>query len=549
MINTEEISYSETVVPNRSVKTSKMSAQYDQTLLIARRAFSSGLTKSQAFRRHQLEQLYKLIDENEKQFVEALRRDLKKPRFEAVMTEVDFVLNDIRSALNNLSSWMKPKYVSKCFVTLVDDNYIYYEPYGVVLVLSAWNYPVQLAFSPLVGAIAAGNACVIKTSEVAPATANLINKLLPLYMHREAFHCITGDGTTAQILVGSPLIDYVFFTGSSHVGRQIYQTASNNLTPCTLEMGGKSPVYIDETTYSKKTGGPFNESLFETTVRRIIWGKFLNTGQTCVAPDYVLCTKFIAEKFIRVAEVIIKQFYSQSPLENKDYGRIVNARHYERLVEMLKAQRKICQEGRAAILGGGYQIDEDGSHFIEPTVLVCTSFNDPIMQSEIFGPILPLAVITSEIDAINFINSRDKPLSLYIFSNRSSLIERFQNDTSSGSICVNDTVLHLIAEALPFGGVGKSGIGAYHGEHSFKTFSHEKSVLVRGFNPIIEWVAKKRYPPYSENHLRRMLRLLKRRRNPVPFITTRELSAVLFFILGVIVCYLNMVYSMEDLRL
>lgn len=532
-----------------------MIAQFDDAISAARCAFASGQTKNILFRREQLKQLYKLLEDNEHQFVEALRSDLKKPRFESMMTEVDFVMNDIRSALNNLNSWVKPKFVAKCFVTLVDDNYVYYEPYGVVLILGAWNYPIQLAFSPLVGAIAAGNACIVKPSEIAPATASLIQKLMPLYLNKDAYHCVMGDGVCAQALVASPQVDYVFFTGSSQIGKLIYQTASKNLTPVTLEMGGKSPVYIDERTYYNASTGKFNKSLFETTVRRILWGKFINTGQTCVAPDYVLCTKFIGEKFMELASKIIAQFYGDKPIQHQDYGRIVSARHYQRLTTMLAAQlerqqqkgaKETSQQGQVEtscnspiLLGGEYRLDQVGNYYIDPTVLVCSSFNDPIMQSEIFGPILPIVTVVGEDDAIGLINSRDKPLSMYIFTTSNKVIKRFQDETSSGSICVNDTVLHLVAEALPFGGVGKSGIGAYHGKHSFKTFSHQKAVLVRGFNPIIEWVAKKRYPPYSENHLRRMLRLLKRRRNPIS-LSSRDLFGLFCFLLGVFVCYLYM---------
>uniref|UniRef100_A0A6G1SHX4 Aldehyde dehydrogenase n=1 Tax=Aceria tosichella TaxID=561515 RepID=A0A6G1SHX4_9ACAR len=535
-------------------------SQFDEVLGRARRAFASGITKSPVFRKEQLKQLYKLLEENESDFVEALKKDLKKPRFESVMTEVDFVLNDIRSALNNLDSWMRPKFVSKCFVTLVDDNYIYYEPYGVVLVLGAWNYPIQLAFSPLVGAIAAGNACIVKPSEIAPATGNLIQRLLPLYMDREAIHCVMGDGACAQALVASPQIDYVFFTGSSQIGRLIYQAASNNITPCTLEMGGKSPVFIDEKTYYNAKSGHFDAQLFETTVRRILWGKFLNTGQTCVAPDYVLCSRLMADKFMEFAPKIIDQFYGDNPIKNQDYGRIVSSRHYQRLVSMLKQQLELNddsnnnnsnnngnnnnrgQSSPRTVIGGKYCVDESGGYFIEPTVLLCSSSNDPLMQTEIFGPILPIVPVNDHLDAISFINSRDKPLSMYLFTKRDELIRQFREDTSSGSICVNDTVIHLIAEALPFGGVGKSGIGAYHGKHSFKTFSHQKSVLVRGFNPIIEWVAKKRYPPYSENHLRRMLRLLKRRSSPID-LSSRETLGFLCFIMGVLLCFLSMSIS------
>lgn len=525
-----------------------MASRYDEILATARRAFESGTTKPSQFRRQQLGQLYKLLEENEAAFVEALKADLRKPRFESIMTEVDFVLNDIRSALNNLERWMQPKFVSKCFVTLVDDNYIYYEPYGLVLVLGAWNYPIQLAFSPLVGAIAAGNACIVKPSEIAPATASLIQKLMPMYLDRECFHCIMGEGACAQALVGSPKIDYVFFTGSNQIGRQIYLTAANNLTPCTLEMGGKSPVFIDEKTYFNNNNNKFDDSLFETTVRRILWGKFLNTGQTCVAPDYLLCTKRVATKFIEVAPKILDQFYGPNTIKNQDYGRIVSSRHYARLTAMLKGQlERLAEEARegadqaaplsARLIGGHFCQDPAGGYFIEPTIVVCSCPTDPLMQAEIFGPILPIVCVTSEHDAIGFINSRDKPLSMYIFSKRQELIKQFRDETSSGSICVNDTVIHLIAEALPFGGVGKSGIGAYHGKHSFKTFSHQKSVLVRGFNPIIEWVAKKRYPPYSENHLKRMLRLLKRRSFPIP-LGSSECLGLVCFLMGILFCFL-----------
>lgn len=529
-------------------------AQYEPIISIARQTFATGLTKNIEFRRKQLKQLYRLLDENEKQFVEALKMDLKKPRFESVMTEIDFVLNDIRSALNNLDKWTRPKFVAKCFVTLVDDNYIYYEPYGVVLVLGAWNYPIQLAFSPLVGAIAAGNACIVKPSEIAPATAALVQRLMPEYLDKQAFHCIMGDGKCAQALVSSPKIDYVFFTGSSQIGKLIYQTASNNLTPCTLEMGGKSPVYIDEQTYLRKSGKNFNEKLFETTVRRILWGKFLNTGQTCVAPDYVLCTKSVSEIFMRLARKIIEQFYGAQTIKNDDYGRIVSSRHYQRLTTVLKAQlacQNISSLGSTAaaqqLIGGNFCVDQKDAFYIEPTVIICGSFEDPIMQSEIFGPILPIVIVEDENEAIKLINSRDKPLSMYIFSQRDQLIEKFKMNTSSGSICVNDTVIHLIAEALPFGGVGKSGIGAYHGKHSFKTFSHQKSVLHRGFNPIIEWVAKKRYPPYSENHLKRMLRLLKRRSNPLslvcPQIPDTLIYCMLFFLMGLLFGYYDLILA------
>lgn len=400
-----------------------MDSQFKSVINSSKRAFESGLTKDISFRKDQLKKLYKLLTENEQDFVKALHSDLKKSRFETMMTEVDFVLNDIRSSLSNIDSWIKPKFVSKCFVTLVDDNYIHYEPYGLVLVIGAWNYPVQLALSPLVGAIAAGNACIVKPSEVASATARLLHKLIPSYLDRSAYHCILGDGNCVQSLLSSDSIDYVFYTGSNHVGKLIYQSASQHLIPCTLELGGKSPVYIDQNTYLDSKNNSFNQKLFETTVRRILWGKFLNSGQTCVAPDYVLCTRYIQSKFMTEARKIINEFYGEHPAKNPDYGRIVSLRHYGRLSGLLseqltRQQQQIDFVGSSSVIGGQMSAgpNKDDDFFIEPTVIACAGYDEPIMKSEIFGPILPLVPVNEISDAINYINSRDKPLSLYIFS-------------------------------------------------------------------------------------------------------------------------------------
>lgn len=285
--------------------------------------------------------------------------------------------------------------------------------------------------------------------------------------------------------------DYIFFTGSQPVGRKVYASAVDHFTPVTLELGGKSPVYIDDSVIDE-----------DYCFRRLLWAKLINAGQTCVAPDYVMCSSQVAERFIESAKKILRKFYGPNGKESPDLTRIINENHFRRLINLLQSSK-----GTIA-LGGSY---DQAERYIEPTIVVNCSLDDPLMKEEIFGPILPIVVVSNVEEAIKIINSRSKPLTLYVFSKNRKLINKVSRETSSGSVCANDALVHLSIDSLPFGGVGESGLGVYHGKSTFDTFSHHKSVLIRGYNPILEWVASKRYPPYSESNLRRLLRVIKKR--------------------------------------
>lgn len=429
-----------------------MSYNYESTISRARRAFDSGITKNVQFRKSELRSLYLFLEENQSVIISALNEDLCKPEFETIVSEIDFVMNDIRSALHNIDDYVEEKPVGKSLVTLFDDSFIHNEPYGVVLVIGAWNYPIQVALSPLVGAIAAGNAAILKPSELAPATAKMLYELLPKYLNQDCYHVVLGDAEETSKLLQIKF-DYIFFTGSLRIGKIIHQAAATNLTPATLELGGKSPLYIDDSVPN-----------LEMAWRRVLWGKMINAGQTCVAPDYVLCTEKVEKFLVKYSIKILNEFYGSKPKSSKDFTRIINDRHFERLLKLLNSGK--------AVVGGDYDKE---SRYIAPTILTGVSSDDKIMQEEIFGPILPIVNIKNVDEAIKFINARDKPLTLYIFSNERQTINRFLNETSSGSVCANDAVMHLTVDTLPFGGVGASGFGAYHGKYSFDTFSHPKA--------------------------------------------------------------------------
>lgn len=383
---------------------------HSERLERAREAFKTGRTKDVSFRKSQLKALYSFLKENEMLIVSALQEDFKKPSFETRVAEVDFVMNDIRGALFNIDEYVKPRYVSKTLAVIVDDAYMISEPYGLVLIIGAWNYPIQVALSPLVGAIMAGNAAVLKPSEMAPATARLLAELLPKYLDSDCYQIVTGNAQETQELL-SEHFDYIFFTGSNRVGRQIHQAAAKHLTPATLELGGKSPLYIDDSVPD-----------FEMAWRRILWGKMINAGQTCVAPDYILCSSSMEEKLIEKAKVVIKEFFGENPRLSNDFARIINERHFERIGNIIKS-------GKVAI-GGDLEKEE---LYIAPTILTNVTSDDPIMQEEIFGPILPIVTAESVDEAIDFINSRDKPLTLYVFSTRLPIIRKLIENTSSGS--------------------------------------------------------------------------------------------------------------------
>lgn len=457
----------------------------------ARNAFNSGKTKSVDFRRRQLLNLKRMYEENTTDLINVLAMDLQKSKQESITTEIEILINDLRNTLLNLDDWSSVNYPSKSIVNILDDVKVYNDPYGVVLVIGAWNYPLQLLLLPMAGAIAAGNTVIVKPSEVAAATSALIAKLIPKYLDNDCYQVMEGGvAETTELL--KERFDYIFYTGSTAVGKIVQLAAAKHLTPVTLELGGKSPVYIDDSIN------------VYVAVKRLLWGKFLNAGQTCIAPDYVLCTKQVQEKVVRMSKQILQEFYGDNIEQSKDYCRIVSDRQFDRITNLLTS-------GDIAIGGK----TDKATKFIEPTILTNVKETDPIMTEEIFGPILPIVNISSLHDAVNFINQREKPLSLYIFSSNYKDVELLVNSTSSGGVCVNDTVMHFACEGVPFGGVGNSGMGRYHGKYSFDSFTHQKTCLVKGYNFIGETIASARYPPYSNLKITFLNNLLRKR--SVPF--------------------------------
>lgn len=474
----------------------------------AREAFNSNITKNLNFRKKQLKNLLKLLSFNKVMFQFCLKQDLQKPEFESELAELTVLKNDIRGMISNLEDYCAPEKVKRNLTTIIDEAFILREPYGVVLIIGAWNYPLVVLLGPLIGAIAAGNTAILKPSELSPATAKALQTLLPRYLDSRCYHVVNGGPDICQSLLNHKF-DYIMFTGNSKVGKIVNEVAARNLTPVTLELGGKNPIYMDETVTD-----------MYSVCKRIIWGKMLNAGQTCISPDYLLCTKEVQEKFVVLARKVIEEFYKNG---FNDLSKIVNEIHFKRLLNIIN---KTC--GDVVISGS---IDEENC-FIGPTVITNITNEDFSMTDEVFGPILLVLPVTGIDEAIEIIQSRPKPLSLYIFSSNKKRVNRLLSETSSGNVCVNDTVMQMILDTLPFGGVGQSGMGNYHGRYSFETFSHKKAVLIRNFNYIMEWLASKRYPPYSDSNLKQLLPLVKKR-NLNAF---KYLKHVTFFLLGG-VCY------------
>ncbi|XP_067118498.1 aldehyde dehydrogenase, dimeric NADP-preferring-like isoform X2 [Centruroides vittatus] len=488
-----------------------LTPSYSEIVQVARKAFNRGTTKSLKFRIEQLHAMDRLFVENEHRFIEALQEDMNKPKYEVILMEIENTRNDIRCMLMNINKWSKPDFAEKSLVTLFDKTYIVKQPYGVVLVMGAWNYPVQLSIGPMVGAITAGNCVILKPSEVASATSNLFSELIPRYLDQDCYHVVTGGVNECNELL-KERFDYIFFTGSVHTGQIVREAANKYLTPVTLELGGKSPVYLD------------NSVDFEISCKRLLWGKCTNLGQTCVAPDYLLCTPEIQDKFVNSAKKLLKEFYGEDPKSSPDLARIVNDKQFQRLIRLLKLS------GNNVAIGGRIVEEE---RFIYPTILTNVNASDPIMKEEIFGPILPIITVKDHQEAIKFINSREKPLTLYIFSTNKEVIENLIKNTCSGSVCVNDTIIHLAIDALPFGGVGMSGMGRYHGKFSFDTFSHQKAVLERNYNYVGEKMSEARYPPYSDAKIDYIRFMTKRRASIIPPYT----GYILSFLFGVILVF------------
>lgn len=441
--------------------------------------FKTGKTKNIDFRIDALKKLKKAIKENEEDFLIALNKDLGKSKFEGYATEIGIVYDEINIHIKNLRYWVRKKKVKSSIIYFPSKNYIYKEPYGVALIIGPFNYPFQLVIAPLIGAISAGNCAVIKPSESSLNTALLLEKVINKTFQGNYIKVVapTEGKEAVTELINTPY-DYIFFTGSVGVGKIVMEAASKNLTPLTLELGGKSPCIVDK------------DSKIELAAKRIVWGKLLNAGQTCVAPDYLMVHKDIKDELLKKLVEEIEKQYGKDIKNNEEYPRIIRERDTEKLKEYFN-------DGKI-YYGGEYDISD---RFIHPTILTDVQANSPVMENEIFGPILPVIEFSDIDEAINFVNSRPKPLALYYFSESSSNIEKVLKDTTSGGVTINDTVIHVAQTSLPFGGVGNSGMGDYHGKASFETFSHSRSVVKRG--TFIEFNI--RFAPFKDK-----IRLLKK---------------------------------------
>ncbi|NXJ15375.1 AL3B1 dehydrogenase, partial [Odontophorus gujanensis] len=440
-----------------------------------REAWLSRRTRSLEYRMAQLEALGRFLEEKKQDILQATALDMHKPPFEAEFSEVLLCKNELNEALNNLSRWMKDKHVDKNMATQLDSAFIRKDPYGVVLIIGPWNYPVNLLLVPLIGAIAAGNCVIIKPSELTKNSEKLMEEVLPKYLDKDCFAVVTaGVEETARLLENK--FDYIFFTGVPSVGRIVMSAAAKHLTPVTLELGGKNPCYVSDTCD------------VQNVARRVAWGRFFNAGQTCVAPDYILCSVEMQEKLMPALREAITEFYGPEPRNSPDFARIVGDNQFKRV-------RALLSSGRVAI---GGQTDEK-ERYIAPTVLVDVKPSDPAMQEEIFGPILLIITVANMDEAIDFINSQERPLVVYAFSSDSEEVNQVLERTSSGGFCGNDTLMHVTLTSLPFGGIGSSGLGMYHGQFTFDTFTHYRGCLQRGIG--LEPINTLRYPPYSTHKM------------------------------------------------
>lgn len=430
--------------------------------------FESGATRSTKFRIEQLKKFKKVFLNYEEKIYEALKRDFNKPVFESYTSELGLILEEIGVMIKNLENWSTPQLVSTSIGNLPARSYIYADPYGVVLVIGAWNYPVQLTLLPIVGAIAAGNTVVIKPPRIAKNTYDVIVELIAECFEEQYVACLDVSIDNSEML--EQRYDYIFFTGGITVGKIIARAAAEHLTPTTLELGGKSPCIVDET------------ASIEVAARRIMWGKSINAGQTCVAPDYLLVHEKVKDKLFEAMKKAVSEFYGEDAGKSLDYASIINDKHFDRLSSMIK-------DG-TIVLGG--RIDASKRH-IEPTVITDITFDHPLMQDEIFGPILPAFTFKTLDEALQIVKKYEKPLAFYIFSNNYNNQQRCMKEVQFGGGCINDTVAHLLNHDLPFGGIGQSGMGGYHGKNSFDTFTHYKGVMNKVNWPDIPL----RYPPYK----------------------------------------------------
>jgi aldehyde dehydrogenase (NAD+) len=439
-----------------------------------RATYDSRVTRPLDWRRQQLQAMINMLEENEGEFLEALKIDLGKPTAEAFITDLAFVTGEIKLMLKNLTKWNATEKVATPLVAMPAKSVLIPEPLGVVCVIAPWNYPVQLLLVPAAGAIAAGNTVILKPSEVSPNVSAVLARFIPKYMDKDAVAIIEGGVPETTALLAQKF-DHIFYTGNGKIGRVVMAAAAVNLTPVTLELGGKSPVIVDKS------------ANIEVAARRVAWGKWLNAGQTCVAPDYVLVDESVQDKFVDALRSSIKDFYGANPHTSDSYGRIVSPRHFDRLVSLMNG---------GTVIVGGESAAQD--RYIAPTVLGDVKLDSALMQEEIFGPLLPVIAVKGTDEAIAFITERDHPLALYVFAENTAVVDTVLDRTTAGGVTVNGTLLHLTSPNLPFGGIGESGMGGYHGKSGVRIFQHMKPVLKRGtrIDP------KMTYPPYTARKLK-----------------------------------------------
>jgi aldehyde dehydrogenase (NAD+) len=421
------------------------------------------------YRKESLIKLLNAVIVHENEIIQALYEDFKKPAFEAVLTETSYVILELKDTIKHLKNWAKPKRVFPSLLNFPSKDYIYKEPYGKVLIIAPWNYPFQLALCPLISAVAAGNQVVVKPSELTPKTSEIIAKIIAKVFDKDHVEVIEGGIEVSQQLLAQRW-DYIFFTGSVAVGKVVAKAAAENLTPVTLELGGKNPCIIDETANLK------------LAAKRIVWGKFMNAGQTCIAPDYILIQKDMKSHFVTYLKDEITNAYGKNPVESPDFARIVNTKNWQRLVDMIDYKK---------VIFGGQTVIENC--YIAPTLLEENTTESLIMAGEIFGPLLPILTYETEVDIEAIVSKYEKPLALYIFTENHAFSKKIIQNYSFGGGCINDTVVHFSNKRIPFGGVGHSGIGAYHGSLSFDIFSHHKGIVKKA-----NWLdLPMRYAPYK----------------------------------------------------
>lgn len=448
--------------------------RYKEVVEKQKEFFKNGKPIDINYRKKALIKLRDTVDKYEEKILYALKLDLGKSEFEGYETELGIVKSELKNTIKNLEKWSKPKKVRASIMNPFSDNRIYNQPYGVCLILSPWNYPFQLALMPLIGSIAAGNTSILKLSEISSFTSGIVREIIEEIFDEEYIAVFSGEADEAINLIESD-IDFIFYTGNPKIGASVAESAGRRLIPCVLELGGKSPCIIDR------------KADLDNAAKKIVWGKFMNAGQTCVAPDYIIADRLV---FLELRDKLIhyiKEFYGENPIESDDYPKIINKKNFDRILNLI--------EGKRLIFGGKY--DEE-SLKIEPTILEVSSMDEKIMQEEIFGPIIPIIVYKSKSEIFEIIDKNKNPLALYLFTDDSSFEKEIIEKVSFGGGCVNDTIIHCTSEGLPFGGIGMSGLGNYHGKASFDAFSHKKSVVKsKKFADI-----SMKYPPFNEKKLK-----------------------------------------------